>query len=285
MISASDSIAEIDSLWREASAAQFELQKDEFAEALLKIGTKYNYGQPPGIQSSPAQVAAFWRGLQLKDLALAQACALGRDVAWQQFLERFRQPLMQAAITITGSLSIGQELAGSFYSEVPLAAYAGRGSLMGFLRTSLAHKFVDQYRRTHRETPIDDKDFAAPAPSPSPAPEILERLSDSITRTIAALSPEERFLLSSWYLDQRTQLELAGLLRVHEATISRMLKRLTNKLHNELLKQLQKSGMSKRAAEESLGTDPRDLDINIRSLLQSSHPRTFLNREESPDAT
>jgi RNA polymerase sigma-70 factor (ECF subfamily) len=33
--------------------------------------------------------------------------------------------------------------------------------------------------------------------------------------------------------------------------------------------------LSKRAAEEALGNDPRDLEINLRALLQSSQTTSF----------
>jgi RNA polymerase sigma-70 factor (ECF subfamily) len=39
--------------------------------------------------------------------------------------------------------------------------------------------------------------------------------------------------------------------------------------------------MSRQAAEEALGTDPRDLDIDIRKLLQGSAPDAFLQQGEA----
>jgi RNA polymerase sigma-70 factor (ECF subfamily) len=92
---------------------------------------------------------------------------------------------------------------------------------------------------------------------------------------LAALEPEERFLLSAWFLDQRTLLEISRTLRVHEATVSRRIGRLTSRLHKELLASLQARGMSRAAAEEALGTDPRDININLRSLLQTSQSAAF----------
>jgi RNA polymerase sigma-70 factor (ECF subfamily) len=41
---------------------------------------------------------------------------------------------------------------------------------------------------------------------------------------------------------------------------------------------MQASGMSRAAAEEALGTDPRDIDINLRSLLQASGRSAFLKQ-------
>ncbi len=285
----------IEELWREAEANQVDLNTSELALALLAIGTKYNFGLAPGLHATRAQVTTFWRSLQLREIALTQACALGRDRAWRQFLDRYRDALTQIAIAITESTALGQELADSLYSEMfglsgrdghrrsPLASYAGRGSLLGFLRTTLAQRHVDQHRRRHRETQLDGRDFPAVIQAPSPGSDVLRCLSQSLTATMQTLDGEERFLLSAWYLDQRTLLEIAQVMRVHEATISRKLKRLTTKLRNELLKNLQTAGMDKHAAEDALGTDPRDLTINLRSLLQAPGPATFIQQRPESD--
>jgi RNA polymerase sigma-70 factor (ECF subfamily) len=46
--------------------------------------------------------------------------------------------------------------------------------------------------------------------------------------------------------------------------------------------------LSKAAAEEALGTDPRDIEINLRRLLQTSQTSSFSNRRAQtapPDLT
>jgi RNA polymerase sigma-70 factor (ECF subfamily) len=285
----------IDEFWREGDADSVGLRKDELARVLLAIGAKYNYGLVPGIPATRAQVGAFWRTLQLRDLALAHACALGRDAAWQQFMARFREPLTQAAIGITGSAALGRELADSLYSELfglterggqrrsPLAFYSGRGSLKGFLRATLAQRNVDHHRRTNRETPLTVEDLPAASPAPIPTSDVLSRLGESLSATLGSLPPEDRFLLSAWFLDRHTLLEISRILRVHESTVSRGVKRITSKLHKDLLRNLQASGMSRAAAAEALGTDPRDLDINLRSLLQASQPAAFLQQGAPAD--
>jgi RNA polymerase sigma-70 factor (ECF subfamily) len=68
-------------------------------------------------------------------------------------------------------------------------------------------------------------------------------------------------------------------MHVHEATISRRLKRLTSDLRKQLLRSLEAAGLSKRAAEEALGADPRDLEVNLRALLQTSQPQPFSHKE------
>ena len=271
-------------LWGEAQADGCGLTCDELAAALGAIGAKHNHNQPPGTHVDAAQKAAFYRGLRLPDLALAQACALGRDAAWQRFLALYRAPLTQAAIAITGSATLGHDLADSLYAELfglreheggrrsPLASYSGRGSLLGWLRTTLAQRHVDHHRRTYRETPLDTQEPAAPAAA---APVEVTALSAAVSRTLRALAAEDRFLLAAYFLDQQTLLTIGRLLKVHEATISRRLKRLTADLRKQLLRNLQSGGLSKRAAEEALGTDPRDLEVNLRSLLQSSQTQPF----------
>jgi RNA polymerase sigma-70 factor (ECF subfamily) len=143
------------------------------------------------------------------------------------------------------------------------------------MRATLAQRHVDYHRRVSRETSLPAGDLAAAPVPPAPAADLLLQLGDSLTATLGGLEPEERFLLSAWFLDRRTLLEIARILRVHEATVSRRIGRLTERLHKELLASLQASGMSRAAAEEALGTDPRDITINLRSVLQTSRSAAF----------
>jgi len=286
---------EIHELWREAEADSVGLHEDELATVLLTIGVKYNYGLPPGNVITPQQIAGFWRSLQLRDLALAHACALGRESAWHQFMTRYRDTLIQAAIGMTSSAATGRELADSLYADLfgladrdgqrrsPLAYYSGRGSLKGFLRATLAQRNVDNHRRTKRESPLTTDELPAVSPGATPTAEILSRLSQALSTTFGRLVDEDRFLLSAWFLDRRTLLEISRVLGVHEATVSRRLQRLTARLHEGLLENLQASGLSKAASEEALATDPRDLDVNLRLLLQASQRGTFPEQAPSTD--
>ena len=57
--------------------------------------------------------------------------------------------------------------------------------------------------------------------------------------------------------------------------MSRHLKRLAADLRKQLLRELESGGLSRRAAEEALGTDPRDIELNLRRLLQGSQTESF----------
>jgi RNA polymerase sigma-70 factor (ECF subfamily) len=280
-------------LWLAADGANCGLTCEEFSVVLASAGEKANYGFAAGTHPDAAQRVTFFRSLHLSELALAHSCVLGRDAGWQRFLSVYRASLTQAAIAITGSATIGQELVDSLYAELyglrevdgqrrsPLASYSGRGSLLGWLRTTLAQRHIDYHRRTRRETPLDNVDPPTPGPSISPGSAELARLTDAVSRSLQALAGEDRFMLSSYFLDRQSLLEISRVLRVHEATVSRRIKRLVADLRKRLVHNLQSGGLSKRAAEEALGTDPRDIELNLRALLQTSQTPPFSDKTAS----
>ncbi len=199
------------------------------------------------------------------------------------------QPLTRAAIAISGSESVGCDLADAFYAELyglserdgerrcPLDSYRGRGSLMGWLRTTLAQRFVDHHRRTYREQPLDELDAPALDRGADAPPRSLPVLAQAVEDALQRVDSEERFLLATYYLDERTLAQIAGVLRVHEATVSRRLRRATDSVRKELMRNLLKTGMSRRAAEEALGADPRDVDlkVDLKKLMQSPEAKAF----------
>jgi RNA polymerase sigma-70 factor (ECF subfamily) len=227
------------------------------------------------------------------DLALARACARGNERAWEYFIAVYRQPLTRAAIAISGSETLGRDLAEQLYAELyglnvregqrrcPLLSYRGRGSLLGWLRTTLAQRHVDHYRRTRREEPIEEFDAPAPDPPPQTLPRELSLLERAIEQTVGGRQAEERYLLAAYYLDGQTLLEMARVLGVHEATVSRRLHRAEKEIRKQILKHLQRSGMSRPAAEEALGADPRDLEVNLKKLLQNSQSEAFQEQAAS----
>ena len=150
---------------------------------------------------------------------------------------------------------------------------------MGWLRTTLAQRYVDRFRRTHREAPLEEGEFATTKDAES-APDDVTclRLESTIQTILRDLEPEDQLLLASYFLDGRTLLEIARLLRVHEATVSRKLKRLAESVRKQLLRELQRCGFTKAAAEEALSIDPRDLNVNLRRILQTSTGPSFPNK-------
>ncbi len=259
----------------------------------------------------PAQQAAWLQALKTNDLVLARACAQGHERAWEHFVAIYHEPLVRAAIAITGSDTLGRDLAGSLYAELygmkerdgerrcPLNGYRGKGSLMGWLRTTLAQRHVDHYRRSYRERPLDDGGdgeggriaFEPVAPevvATEPAAE-LAPLAKAVTEALEQCAAEDRFVLAACYLDGRKLLQIAQVLGVHEATVSRRVRRIADDLRKQVLRCLQRNGMSRRAAEEALGADPRDMDLdhdlNLKKLLQYSQAGTFKEGIETKKRT
>jgi RNA polymerase sigma-70 factor, ECF subfamily len=281
----------LDELWRKCEAQAWGLHQGEFDRIILLVATAQNFGLATGLAAQKEEQATFFSGLKLADLVLAKACAAGNERAWEHFMAVYGQPLTRAAIAISGSETVGRDLADAFYAELyglntrdgerrcPLDSYRGRGSLMGWLRTTLAQRFVDHYRRTYREQAFDDQVHDVPALNavPDPEPAILAALRTAVHAALHQQPAEERFLLASYYVDDKTLAEIGQILRIHEATISRRLRRATDAVRKQLIRNLETSGMTRRAAEEALGTDPRDLDLkmDLRKLLQSSEPVPF----------
>jgi RNA polymerase sigma-70 factor (ECF subfamily) len=277
----------LEELWQQCDGASCGLERGEFNQILLDVGTAQNYGLAAGTAASRQQQAAYFRALRLGDLVLARACAAGNERAWERFVAIYRQPLVRAAIAITGNSTLGRELADQLYAELfglterdgerrcPLQSYRGRGSLIGWLRTTLAQRHVDHHRRSHREQPLAELDAPAPAPVlENPAAELTE-LEKALEAAFERCGAEDRFLLAAYYLDERTLLQIAKVLNVHEATVSRKLRRVCQQLRKQVLRNLQGFGLSRRAAGEALGADPRDLDLNLKKLLQYSQSDAF----------
>jgi len=233
--------------------------------------------------ASQNEIAKFIAALKLDELALAHGCAAGNQHAWDVFLTKYRESINQSARSVTRNESQGRELADSLYSELyglgppedrrsKLALYSGRGSLAGWLRMVLAQSYINQIRARKRLVSIDEEEeehgtqYAAPAKEQEQA--VDPRLSQATDQVLGTLSSEERFLLSSYFLDGRRLAEIGRTLGVHESTISRKMEKLLKDIRKRIRKELESRGMSRRQAEEALEADVRDIALDVRSRLR-----------------
>lgn len=264
-------------LYEKSRGAEFGVTREQFDGVLGEIARKY----------LPADAAhhdlrELYASLRAEELALARACAAGHEHAWEVFLTRYRAKLYDIAGYITKESSTARELADSIYAELygtatrdgqrtsKLASYTGRGSLEGWLRTVMMQEHVNRYRRQRRLVSLDEEteegtQFATPEPEPAIA--IDPRVEAAIDEVLAALPAEDRFVLASYFLDDRTLAEIARTLGVHESTISRKVDKLAKSLRKQILAALGRRGMSRRQALEAIEVDVRDLRVNIRSRL------------------
>jgi RNA polymerase sigma-70 factor, ECF subfamily len=275
-----------------SGAVSWDLTAADFSRLLLDIAAKYL-----GAGTTDSETQTFLTGLRVEELALARACAAGHEKAWEVFLTRYRARLYEMALNIAREASAARDLADSIYASLyglseragqrvsKLSFYTGRGSLEGWLRTVLAQEFVNRYRKQRRSVSLEEKEeegaqFVAPAAEdPTPADARLEQATDE---ALGELPAEDRYVLASYYLDDRTLAEIAGSLGVHESTISRRLERLGKALRKQILAACTRRGMSRRQAEEALEVDVRDLRVGVRRhLVQDSSPSTFTNQRLS----
>jgi len=233
--------------------------------------------------------------LHLEELVLARACVAGNESAWEIFLTRYRSGMYDAAYRIAHDEASARSLADSLYADLygltehgevrasKLRYYQGRGSLAGWLRTVIAQEYVNQYRKTKRETSLeaaveDGRQFAA---DNSETPLLDGRVEAATASELAALEPEDRFLLSAYFLDRRTLLEIAKVMGVHESTVSRKLERATTALRKRIRKRLMEAGMSARQADEAMQeVDVRDLQVKVRETLGQDRGGVAFYKEE-----
>jgi len=272
-------------------ASDFGIDRDAF---IVIITTVVEHSKvAPADAASPQ----FLASLKIEELVLTRACAAGNNTAWERFLNRYRSTLYSAAYKIAHDEATARELADSLYAELygisetgrerasKLLYYSGRGSLEGWLRTIVAQEYINRYRRTRRDTSLDEaveqgQQFAADQPATAPPQD--PRLDQAIAAEIAALDPDERFLLASYYLDGRKLAEIARLQHVHESTISRKLERATASLRKRIRKRLIDSGLSARQADEMMqDVDVRDIQVPIeKRLRQETQGPTFYKGSE-----
>jgi RNA polymerase sigma-70 factor (ECF subfamily) len=281
-------------IYEKSRGAEFGITREQFDGVLAEIARKY----------LPADAAhhdlrELYASLRAEELALARACAAGHEHAWEVFLTRYREKLYDIAGYITKESSTARELADSIYAELygtatrdgqrssKLASYTGRGSLEGWLRTVMMQEHVNRYRRQRRLVSLDEEteegmQFATPEPEPAIA--IDPRVEAALDEVLAALPAEDRFVLASYFLDERTLAQIARTLGVHESTISRKVDKLAKSLRKQILAALGRRGMSRRQALEAIEVDVRDLRVNIRSrLAQESGGAAFSKKKvEAP---
>jgi RNA polymerase sigma-70 factor (ECF subfamily) len=264
-------------LHRQAGGAKFGLTLRDFASILQEVATQYLPAN-----ASASEVADFVTHLRVEELALARACALGSETAWEIFLTRYREKLFSAAHSIVQGDANAREMADSLYADLygtrtsdgrrisKLNSFTGRGSLEGWLRAVLAQEYVNRFRRQQRLVSLEEQAEAGAqfeVETPDPTQAIDARLREATDEALASLAAEDKFILASYYLDDRTLAETARLLGVHESTISRTVEKITAATRMTILSGLMKRGMSRKEAEQTMEVEVTELSLDVRRRL------------------
>jgi RNA polymerase sigma-70 factor len=226
-------------LARRAQAERWGLSAEEFAAALRRSVDHRFTGRPP----SPADVEQYLESLHLQDLALACACARGREAAWDHFVRAYR-PVIARIAGRGQQADSARDVADSIYGELYglgerdgarrslLDYFHGRSSLAGWLRAVVAQRLVDRARAARRSEPLPDDEAAMPAAPGSTAFELdpdrqrfLRLVRQRFAEALAGLEPRDRLRLSLYYTQEMTLAAIGRVLGESEATASRKLER------------------------------------------------------------
>ena len=236
------------------------------------------------------ELTRYLESLHLEDLALAWACALGHEGAWDHFMREHRPLLYRAANQIDPSGG-AREIADALYAELYglgerdgtreslFRHFHGRSSLGTWLRAVLSQRHVDRLRAYSRIDALPGEDApVALAAKPEPLDPDRRRhvglMQEALARAVAGLQPRDRLRLSCYYAQQLTLAEIGRLMHEHEATASRHLARVRRVIRDNVEEALRASGLGDAEIGECLASivdDPGPIDL--REMLETAAPR------------
>jgi hypothetical protein len=142
-------------LHQRSEAERWDVSLEVFTEALEASATRALAGEPG------AELRQYLEGLHLKDLALATACRMGHEGAWEHFVREYRPVLYRSAHAIDptgGARDLADALHGDLFGleereggrRSLFRHFHGRSSLATWLRAVLAQRYVDRLRAARR---------------------------------------------------------------------------------------------------------------------------------------
>jgi RNA polymerase sigma-70 factor, ECF subfamily len=291
--------ARLQRLREKAQADQWKVPPEVFSNALELSADKAFPGRTP----SDSELDRYYDSLHLADLALACACAMGREDAWDHFVKEFRPGMYRAADAIDaggGARDIAQALYAELFGlkekdgvrQSVFRYFHGRSSLATWLRSLIAQRFVDRHRETRKHEPLPEEGSAAPLRAAATAVDpdrarFVAAMRTVLAAAIAALSPRDRLRLACYYAQEMTLAQIGTLTREHEATVSRALARTRKSIREDVERRLRDdSGFSKAEITEcfvSIADDTGNLDLGewLDTGRKKSEPDRSMTEELS----
>jgi len=269
--------ARLQRLREKAQADRWKVPPEVFSNALERSAEKAFAGRTP----SDADLDRYYDALHLPDLALACACAMGREDAWDHFVKEFRPAMYRSADAMDPGGG-ARDIATALYAELfglkekdgirqsVFRYFHGRSSLTTWLRSLISQRFVDRHRETRRLDPLPDESSAAPlrASASSIDPDrarFVAAMRAVLAAAIAGLEPRDRLRLACYYAQEMTLAQIGTLTREHEATVSRQLARIRKAIREDVERRLrEEKGFSKVEVDEcftSIVDDAGNLDL------------------------
>ena len=270
--------ARLQRLREKAQADRWKVPPEVFSNALERSAEKAFAGRAP----SDHELDRYYDSLHLADLALACACAMGREDAWDHFVREFRPGMYRAADAIDAGGG-AREIAQALYAELfglkekdgirqsVFRYFHGRSSLATWLRSLIAQRFVDRHRETRKLEPLPDEGSRAPLRAAATAADpdrarFVEAMRGVLAAAIAALEPRDRLRLACYYAQEMTLAQIGKMTGEHEATVSRALARTRKAIREDVERRLRdERGFEKSEIEEcfhSIVDDAGNLDLD-----------------------
>jgi RNA polymerase sigma-70 factor, ECF subfamily len=246
----------------------------------------------------PGDDRHFLDSIKAEDLCLAIACEKGDEGAWLEFESVYRTSMIAAARVLTKDDGEAEDLVQYVYGELyglrqegerrlnKLAHYSGRGSLGGWLRAVVYQCFIDRKRVTARFEQVEEVEefdrlaqtaaingragLSTPPPRPDQIedPQLRQMAETALARALETLDPRDRLLLNYYYFDDLKLREIAQLMGVHEATISRWVSRAEKDVRRRTEDILQREfGLRRVQIAECLALAARS-EVDIRDLIR-----------------
>ena len=277
----------LERLYARARADRWKVPQEVFSNALERSAEKAFAGRSPG----DAELNRYYESLHLEDLALACACAMGREDAWDHFVREFRPAMYRSADAIDPS-GAAREIAQALYAELfglrekdgirqsVFRYFHGRSSLATWLRSLIAQRYVDRHREHRRLEPLPGESsntpLRTPAPMIDPDRERYVRIMKAVlAAAIAALLPKDRLRLACYYAQEMTLAQIAALTREHEATVSRQLAKTRKAIRTDVERRLAVDhGFKEREIDECFGSLVDDAgNLNLADWLGDERSR------------
>jgi RNA polymerase sigma-70 factor len=252
------------------------LDREKYKSQLLHITGKYL-----GLDAQRQSIINFVSRLHTRDLYLGLACAQRTDVAWNCFIANYGKYIKSLASYMSSNSDSAIELADDVTVDLFLpdssghsriASYEGRSSLATWLRVVVSHRATNE-----RERLCNNMDSADNLPEIADRESLIKIdaslrnyryehiIADSFHYSCKCLTERERLILLLRY-DERLRLgEIAGLLGMHQSTVTRQLMKIYKKLRDEMVKIFSSKYHLDRAAIDECQEDI--LESSLYSIL------------------
>jgi RNA polymerase sigma-70 factor len=279
-------------LHEQANCPRWGLSEDSFAECLRRSAER-RFG---GAARSAREVEEYLRSLHLGDLALACACGLGIEPAWEFFVAHFRDGLRRAASAITRASghaddARAEELADSLYAELYgvrsgpdgrrkslFEYFHGRSKLSTWLRAVLAQRQVDMLRTSGRTVSLENEPgdeapqavlgMAEVSAGDPDRAKYLAGFESALSAALASLTARERLLLASYYVDGQNLAQIGAMLREHESTVSRQLERVRRALRERVTEALGRAAPACNGRGPEPALDAAQIELAFEYALE-----------------